>query len=100
MDEQEVFRYSLPLKTENLAEYFTKISGWFSLHSTDKISPITKIRRCATELKLDVNNWVHLNFITTAFVQTFAVGDEAKKAFDAILQQQIDLKDRSGLEFQ
>lgn len=100
MDEAEVFKESLPLKKENLGEYFQKISGWYLLHGTDRISLFTKIRKCCGEVKLDPQNIFHVNFVLSCFSQAIISGDECQKVFDSILQQQNNLRNQFGQEFQ
>ena len=94
MDEEELTKYYFPLTQEKLGIYFTQISGYYLLHENDKVSQITKIKRCAAELKLDPSNLAHLNFIIGVFLQNFCSSDESRKAFDDLIADQINQKNQ------
>jgi len=41
---------------------------WYDNHQNDKILLLSKIKRCAFDLKLDVNNFYHISVIINCFL--------------------------------
>lgn len=63
IDEKEL----LPINAENVIDYIQKISAFYVLHKADKTTLFHKIKQCASQFKLNIENIGHVQLVVTAF---------------------------------